>query len=59
MLKIIALALAPLSDSISAKLFLAMVNGRMACSSAYANIRIICRKGHTTILCWKKELDNV
>ena len=40
MLKIIALALAPLSDSMSAKFFLAMVNGLTACSLAYSHMRI-------------------
>jgi len=42
MLNIMALALALLLDSISTKFFLAMVNGLMGCSEAYANTRIIC-----------------
>lgn len=40
MLNIMALAFAPLSDSISTKFFLAMVKGRIACSLVYPNIRI-------------------
>ena len=42
MLNIMALAFAPLSDSISTKFFLAMVKRRIACSAYYANIRISC-----------------
>ena len=43
-LKIIALAFAPFDDSMRTKFFLAIVNGLMACSLVYANIRIICRE---------------
>lgn len=44
MLNIRALVFDPLSDSISTKFFLAVVKGRIACSLAYTNIRIICRE---------------
>jgi hypothetical protein len=44
MLNIMSLAFAPLSDSISTKVFLAMVKGRIACSAYYPNIRIIRRE---------------
>ena len=57
MLNIMALAFALLSDSISTKFFLAMVKGRMACSAAYANIRISCGKKLQGIRYRKKELD--
>ena len=52
-----ALAFAPLSDSIRKKFFRPMVNGWIACSAYYPYIRIICQACDSTILRRQEELD--
>ena len=48
----IALAFAPLEDSIITKFFRPMVKGRIACSAVYTDIRIICGTSNSSILYW-------
>ena len=48
----IALAFAPLEDSIITKFFRPMVKGRIACSAFYTDIRIICGTSNSSILYW-------
>lgn len=48
----IALAFAPLEDSIITKFFRPMVKGRIAYSAVYTDIRINCGTSNSSILYW-------
>lgn len=53
-----ALAFAPLSDSIRTKFFLPIVKGRIACSAYYSYIRISIRESNQGILRRQEELTD-